>query len=243
MRFAAYERTLNMPIAVRHVALPLGWGRRVVLAADLHADAAHFPASRIRQLVNEQDDIDAVLMPGDFVGHDLGVLEFTAEELGRINAPTFATLGNHDHMEGPDDVTAALVDAGIDVITDRAVELGGLWLAGVESRYVRAPSSGSIDAMVPDGAQCIVVGHEPNLATHHSQPLHVAGHTHHGQLRFPRAPLRLLPRYSHPFSEALATVATPGSDPDRYVYTTAGLGTTTVPIRIGVPPEIVIIDC
>ena len=67
--------------------------------------------------------------------------------------------------------------------------------------------------------------------------LTLAGHTHGGQIRLPwigaftnasRAPLRW----------SLGHVVEEG----RHLYVTSGIGTSGIPLRIGVPPEFAVID-
>lgn len=216
-----------------------------MLVADFHADAHFMPPARARQvveLVNSVDDVDMIAMPGDFIGHDVNAIDGLAAELARLDAPAFASLGNHDHYEGAGRVTAALEGAGIDVLTDQAVPFGdhGIWIIGLDSCEAGVAAPGLVRSLVPGDARCVVLGHEPFLATRHQEALHLAGHTHHGQVRIPGIPLRYLPRYSRPYPEGLARVDAPSGG--RFVYTTAGVGSTTLPIRIGAPPEIVVID-
>ena len=72
--------------------------------------------------------------------------------------------------------------------------------------------------------------------------LHVAGHTHHGQVRVPGFPPLVLPACSRPYVAGLYEVATRAGS-RRWVYTSAGIGSTTLPLRIGAPPEIVVLNC
>jgi predicted MPP superfamily phosphohydrolase len=248
IRSRLHRRSVARPVVVRHVAVPAGLNIRIVLVADFHADSAFMPPERIGTIVsriNAVEGVDMVAIPGDFVGHSVDVIDAAADELGRLEAPAFATLGNHDHYGGADRVTAALSSAGITVLTNKAIELDsvaqpGVWVAGIDSCEAGLPDRRLVASLVPPMARCVVLGHEPFLATLHDQVLHLAGHTHHGQVRIPKVPIRYLPKYSRPYPEGLAVIEDGG--PRRFVYTTAGVGSTTLPIRIGAPPEIVVID-
>ena len=63
----------------------------------------------------------------------------------------------------------------------------------------------------------------------------LAGHTHGGQIRIAGHP-RLLPQYER-WRRGLYR-----NDQGQQLLVSAGLGTTFVPLRIGVPPEILLID-
>ena len=217
-----------------------------MLVADFHVDADFMPLSAVAQIVdgiNEIERVDAVAIPGDFIGHDLELMSACAQELGRLNAPTFATLGNHDHYRDAETITTNLRDAGVTVLHNDAVELRSagegrpaIWIGGLDSREGK-PDADRMTAELPPDAECVVLGHEPDLALEHAELLHLAGHTHHGQIRLrPFRPL-YLPRHSRPWYEGLHHI-----DSERWIYTTAGVGSTTVPLRIGCPPEIVVLD-
>ena len=239
---------------VRHVELAIGLDRRFALIADIHADLEFMPAravERIVDLAGEHGPFDAVLVPGDFAGHDPAALAGPARALGRFEAPVFFTNGNHDHMLGAGRVALALRNNGVTVLDNEAVPLedspGAPWIAGIDS-MAGNPDPDRALAEIPAAAPVVVVGHEPKLATMHDEVLHVAGHTHHGQVRVPGAPPILRPRHSQPYPAGLYMEETgerirPGSTHrTRWIYTTAGVGTTTFPLRVSCPPEIVVID-
>ena len=84
-----------------------------------------------------------------------------------------------------------------------------------------------------------MLAHDPFWFAHVPGGPHLtlAGHTHGGQVRFPlvgalrnasHAPMR----WSHGHVE----------EGGRHLYVSAGLGTSGIPLRIGVPPEYAISD-
>lgn len=217
-----------------------------MLLSDLHLDNRFLPRAALGEIVdavNAVRGVSAVLMPGDFVGHDLRPLEWCGAEFVRFEAPTFATLGNHDAMfDGGAPIRAALERSGVRVLVNEAVALdAGIWIGGLDETAFGRPDAPAMERHLPTGAPCVVLGHQPLLATSHEQVLHVAGHTHHGQIRLPGLSWRYLPPHSQPYPEGLYEV--PRCDGSvRWVYTTAGIGSTTLPLRVGCPPEIVVID-
>jgi predicted MPP superfamily phosphohydrolase len=230
-------------VVVRHAEIDAGLGVRFVLVSDIHADSGAMARERIREIVSDVNRIGrvaAVLMPGDFVGHQRDAIDWCAAELSRLHAPAFASLGNHDLILGRERVIDALTTAGITMLVNRAVEIEtGVWIGGLDSTRGE-PDAARMSAVVPAEARCVVLGHEPALAPMHEQVLHVAGHTHHGQIRLRGGRPLVLPSHSRPYPAGLYEVTDAG--PRRWVYTTAGVGCTTVPIRMGAPPEIVVID-
>jgi len=274
---AAFQRREIGLLRTRHVDLRdrgLNLGVRIVLVSDVHARDDWFPRSNVAQLVDAINDVegaDLVVLTGDFVGDDLHAIEWSAQEYARINAPMAGVLGNHDHWTDAAFVQRALEGVGVAVLTNRAVPLtevtggagaSGAWLAGIDSCWTRRGSTGpgadpaAAFADVPPGADVVVLGHEPHLATMHEHTLHLAGHTHCGQVRTPLLgdwTARMhMPRFSEPYPcrlyelpvERSASQPTNHRTPRdrRWIYTTAGVGFSTVPFRAFCPPEIVVLD-
>lgn len=266
-------------------------GVRILLLSDLHARNDWFPRADVAAVVdaiNGIESVDLVAMVGDFVGDDITAIDWASEELQRITAPMAAVLGNHDHWTDAARVEQTLADAGAHVLTNRAMPLheiigrplaGDPWLAGIDSCWTRRGTTGqgarpdAAFADVPASTDVVVLGHEPWLATMHEHVLHLAGHTHCGQVRTPvlgDLTARMhMPRYSEPYPTRLYELPVEhgaaggslaeagagsgaGAAPDgivrrthrdrRWVYVTAGVGFSTVPVRVLCPPEIVVID-
>lgn len=255
-------------VDLRRRGLDLG-GLRIVVASDIHARDDWFPRPHVATVVdaiNSVENSDVVALLGDFVGDDVTAIDWSAEEYARIVAPKVAVLGNHDHWCDAAYVQEVLEQqAGIHVLTNRSELLSNIvtntksnvWLAGIDSCWTQRGSTGpgaDADAAlkdIPAGADVIVLGHEPHLAQLHEHVLHLSGHTHCGQVRTPifgdwTARLHM-PRYSAPYPCGLYEVdidppSSLGSHSRRFVYTTAGIGYSTVDVRVFCRPEIVVID-
>jgi predicted MPP superfamily phosphohydrolase len=240
------------PHRVRRVALTIpGWPKlRVAFLSDFHAGSHADDLTRLRAIVAEAAALrpDLALHGGDFVNMQLfggGRLapRVIAKVLAGLDAPLgrFAVLGNHDYTYGADGVAAALREHGITVLDDerRTLDVAGtsVDLIGLPDARVVRPRGRTLLAALDKPT--LVLAHDPawfaDLAP--GPHLMLAGHTHGGQFRFPligplvnmsRAPLR----WSHGLIE----------EGGRRLYVTSGLGTSGVPLRIGVPPEFVIID-
>lgn len=112
---------------------------------------------------------------------------------------------------------------------------GPLWIAGVSDLYTRPADVGRALAAMPEGAPMIVLTHNPDVFVRVPARvlLTLAGHTHGGQVNLPIVGRLIVPsEYGERF--AIAHVREDGRD----LFVTAGIGTSILPVRFGVPPEI-----
>lgn len=250
------------PVVTRYALTPEGWppGLRVRIAvlADLHAGAPLMTARRVAEIVAAANALepDMVLLLGDYGPMSLLVCQpyrpaEIAPILGRLRAPMgrFAVAGNHDWWEdpiamlrrrGPPEWLRALEAQGIRTLQNRAVRLPqGFWIAGLDSQvaFYDPPIDdlpGTL-ARIHDDAPVILMAHEPDIFA--LMPDRVAltlcGHTHGGQVRIlgysPRVPSRYGNRYAYGLVQ----------EGPRRLIVSGGLGTSKIPVRFGVPPEIV----
>ena len=248
---------------------PRGWTRpmRVVMISDLHMGAPYMPLARLDEVITRAQALspDLVLLPGDLTpGPSMArtitpPLEEIATRLARLSAPlgTYAVLGNHDWWEdpaaqareaGPVETGQALQDAGIPVLTNSACELAnGVWLAGLDSQEAIYRSKrefigrDDLDAAlsgVPEGAPTLLLAHEPQVFARVPDSVAVtfSGHTHGGQIRvFGHAPV--LPRaIDRRFVFGHIT------DGPRHLVISSGVGYSKMPLRIGTPPEVTLVE-
>lgn len=214
---------------------------------------------------------DMIVLLGDYMNSmrfNIGYVEPAnwAKAFARLQAPlgVHAILGNHDWLNdpvaraaghGPTLAHAAFASVGIPVYDNRAVRLTknrhGFWLAGLadqlEPRQPAADGSGLVGglddlpatmAQIDDHGPVILMAHEPDIFVDVPKRvcLTISGHTHGGQVRFfgysPLVPSRFGNRYAYGHVV----------EDDRHLVVSAGLGLSNLPIRLGAPPEIVIID-
>lgn len=254
----------------RYRIRPKGWPTplRIAMVSDLHMGDPYMPLSRLDAIVEQTRALkpDLVLLPGDLVPGPSMVrtreppLAEIAARLARLKAPlgTYAVLGNHDwwsdtaaqaRKTGPVAAGQALQAAGIPVLSNRALGLkNGVWLAGLESQEaLRGKGKWDITglddltatlARVPPGAPTLLLAHEPYIFA--DLPDNVAvtlsGHTHGGQIRI-RGWAPIVPRTIN--RKYLYGHITEG---DRHLVVSAGLGYSKLPLRIGTPPEITLVD-
>ena len=182
-----------------------------------------------------------------------------------------AVLGNHDWWDelevqerraGPTRAGVALEAVGIPVYENTAVRLvkdgKPFWLAGLGDQWAFWPKAedyenfkrhGKIDyggvddlpgtlAQVTDDAPVILMAHEPDIFAKVPKrvSLTLSGHTHGGQVRIfgysPVVPSRFGNRfaYGHIVEDA------------RHLIVSGGLGCSMLPLRFGIPPEILVVE-
>ena len=215
----------------------------------------------IRQIVETANGLksDVVVLLGDYTTSYMFAdkpvpYAVWAAELARLQAPlgTWAILGNHDWWHHVAEIRQALADVRIPVLENLAVMLGekgkGFWLAGLGDQlaYRLGPHRfRGIDdlpgtlAQVRTDDPILLLAHEPDIFPR--VPARVAltlsGHTHGGQIRLPWIWPAFVPsKYGARFAYGHVV------EEDRHLIVSGGLGTSFVPARLGVPPEIVHIE-
>jgi predicted MPP superfamily phosphohydrolase len=230
----------------------------ITVIADLHAGGPNMGIDRVRQVVDAGNALgsDLVVLLGDFFATHRFVTEHVpppawAAELARLRAPlgVYAILGNHDWWHDIGGTRAALARVRIPVMENDAVLLGKrdtrFWLAGLGDQlaYQIGHSQfrgvddlpGTLTKITTDDP-VILLAHEPDIFTAVPErvALTLAGHTHGGQIKLPLVPPVWAPsEYGARF--AYGHIVERG----RHMIVSGGLGTSKVPLRLGVPPEIV----
>jgi predicted MPP superfamily phosphohydrolase len=242
---------------VREITLAVpGWsaaheGLRVALLADLHVGSPHHGLPKLRHIVDRLDTLqpDLVLLLGDYVITGMPGGRFVEPESAsvvlhdvRARHGAFAVLGNHDAWFNKERVQNALERAGVRVLSDAAaaVEIAGdtLWLAGVSDLWTGNHDIKAALEHVPPDAPVLLFTHNPDIFPDMPRrvSLTVAGHTHGGQVRLPIIGRPVVPsRFGQRY--AAGHVVEEG----RHLFVSSGTGTSILPVRFRVPPEIVVL--
>jgi predicted MPP superfamily phosphohydrolase len=249
-------------VVTRYAPAPHTWPaeRRLTITviADLHAGGPDMLLPHVRQVVDTANALqsDLIVLLGDYVArYDFPTPRMPAEqwsaELGRLKAPfgVWAILGNHDWWHNVGTVRSALADAHIPVLENDAVRLGEerqkFWLAGIgdqlayplgHRRYRGVDDLPGTLAQVRSDDPVVLLVHEPDIFPRVPSrvALTLAGHTHGGQIRLPLVwPLFVPSKFGARY--AYGHVVEDG----RHMIVSGGLGTSIIPARLGVPPEIV----
>lgn len=221
---------------------------RIALFGDPHIGifTNALPIERIVSRINFET-VDAVFLAGDLTYHpDAADIPEDFAALGKLDAPLFAVLGNHDVGFPGDDLTdalfAALGEAGAVIVHNRAFEtaLGGqdVVISGASDLWQKRQDF-SFSSSLPVGKPLILLTHNPDTALvvpdNFAYDLMLAGHTHGGQVRIPGLYKHILP-VRGPFDKQLHRFASPAGE--RLVYVTTGTGMVGVPMRFLMPPRL-----
>jgi len=226
-------------------------GVRVAFLSDLHVGSPHWGLSRLHELVQRvnAERPDLILLGGDYLINDVWFgshveADPIAMELGQLRAPlgVFAVLGNHDWWNNGPKVRAAFEAHGVTVLDDevRRIHFKGknFCLLGVRDETERLRSAQKeLELALPD-MPLVVLMHEPDLFADFDEraTLTLAGHTHGGQVDLPLLGRRIVPSRYGPRYAAGHII-----EGGRHLFVTTGVGTSIIPVRFRVPPEIALL--
>jgi len=242
---------------------------RIAVLTDLHFGEPFVSLGRLDEIVATTNSLapDLICLLGDFEPGHRFVSRVVpradwARSLAALKAPlgVHTVLGNHDWWSDAEAqlrcttvplAGRALMDAGLPVLDNQAVSLvkdnRRFWVVGLADQLAyhvrgrrwmgRHDLAGAL-AQVSDGAPILLLAHEPDIfaAMPDRVALTLSGHTHGGQVRlFGYSPL-VPSDYGNRYAYGHVTEA------GRHLVVSGGIGPGKLPLRFGVPPEIVLID-
>jgi predicted MPP superfamily phosphohydrolase len=208
--------------------------------SDLHVELNPHTMDEVGRLVRELR-YDLCVLTGDYRGETFGVFEISLASLLElrklIKGDAFGVLGNHDSILMIPD----LEDIGIRMLLNEhiAIERGGarIYLAGIDdAHFYRMDNIEKAAAEIPEEAFSILLSHTPEIyrqAAHAGFDLLLSGHTHGGQICLPGG-IPIILEAELPRSMARGS----WKYGDMAGYTSAGAGSSVVPVRFNCPPEI-----
>jgi uncharacterized protein len=259
--FGVYDALV--PLRVREVPVQVDGlpesleGTRIALMSDLHV-GMFSRVSRIQSIARRAAEArpDFIVAAGDLIDDDpfyvpkfLRAFEQIPPEL-----PIYAVLGNHEIYVNPMDVVRRFrAQQRVQLLVNEGTTFrrgdGTLWLAGISDYAARDRGMGGIpEELKPDlpraldgrppAAFPILLAHQPKAfadAKAAGIALTLCGHSHGGQFGF------------HNLGWSLAGVFIPYHmglyrEGRHQLYVCTGAGYWVVPFRLGLPPEIVIIE-
>lgn len=232
---------------------------RIAHITDLHTDDTFMTAERLAQVVRVLNSlkVQLILITGDFVTRLIASSAATLSQLQYLRAAdgVFATLGNHDHWAGQQQVTAILQTNGIHVLKDTLYTLNRgsrkavLHLVGMDDLWTDEPTQsawaheGRLERLlrqVPAEGAALLMVHEPDFADVAAASgridLQFSGHSHGGQIRIPFYGSVYLPELARKYQAGMYHIKALKH------YTNRGLGMIDPQVRLNCRPEIAVFE-
>lgn len=244
---------LALPRAERTIA-----GLRIAFLTDFHVGG---PGPTVRNTIAAIRQVRAwqphlVLLGGDYFDQGRLVETDAFDGLGTL-PNVFAVLGNHDHRQGEENaraIAAFLVERGVRVLRNERILVSVAEGHEVELVAFDDPYTGlhdpSLLAYPLASRPRFLLAHSPSLleiVPPGYADLGLFGHTHWGQVRLNWS------RFLNPLDAAWYLDRIRGKPHARWqrgwfwergmlVYVSTGLGQTQLPVRLGAPPEVVLLE-
>ncbi len=225
-------------------------GMTIAQISDIHAGSflADAPVQEIVRITNELQS-DMIIISGDWVNARTEEIPRIAPYIPKLSAPlgVWGSLGNHDHYMSDADHQRLITwirSTGTNLLINQSTifDIDGEYLnlaitdnIGLRQYFGHLPTA---MAKTREGASTILVSHDPtfwDIAVREKTTidLMLSGHTHGGQFgvefgtkQFGVAQM-VYKQWAGLYSEGA-----------QHLYVNRGVGTTGVPARIGIPPEI-----
>jgi len=221
-------------------------GFKILQLADLHIDGVDGLAEVLAEMLSELK-ADVCVLTGDYRyeihGPHPSVYPRMRTILSSVHSThgTFGILGNHDESE----MAFRFEEAGVRMLINESARIEkaneSIWLIGVDDPYdYRCQDLESALRGVPSDGFKILLSHTPEMYRESSESgidLYLCGHTHAGQIRLPGIG-HLVQHVECPRSYAYGH----WKHNQMQGYTSAGVGSSTLPVRFNCPPEIVLVE-
>jgi len=226
-------------------------GLRIAVLSDIHAGGWFIDDKKLRTIVQRTNQLqpDLIVILGDYMSGDSQTSDRVEPEvfgatLKDFQAPlgVYSVLGNHDWWYSGEKVRRGLEQNGIKVLDDEVAQINvrgnPLWLVGLADLWTRPQRIEQTVAKVPQGGVMIALTHNPDIFPNLPQrvPLLLAGHTHGAQVRFP-----FIGTVAHSSRFGKKYERGHVFENNHHLFVTTGIGTSILPLRFGVTPEIVLL--
>jgi len=245
-RLILHEQTIVLPHWPRELD-----GLRVAVLSDIHAGSPFINTEKLNEMVQRTNETrpDLTVILGDlmvrdrFYRHPLDPAMIASALKGlHARLGVYAVLGNHDWwFDGPR-VQLALTNAQITVLENEVLQVqsngSSFFLCGISDLWTRPQDIPGTLQKIPDGVPAIAITHNPDIFPDLPArvALTLAGHTHGGQVNLPFIGRPVVPsRYDQRYAAGLI------QEGDKQLFVTTGIGTSIIPVRFRVPPEIAIL--
>ena len=239
------------PARIVHAAVPVKNIRpelrslKIALVADFHAGVL-VGSKQVQRMAKQVMELkpDVILVPGDILDHPPDRIRKLSQAFRELRAPfgVYGTTGNHEYYINVNKAIALIEESGIRMLNNETVTLPqGLMIAGIADRTaiqfrLPRPKVSEFVAEHKNDLPMILLNHTPmgeeaQAAGRAGADLVVSGHTHGGQIW----PFSFMTRLAFTFHHGIYKLDS------GHIITTCGIGSWGPPMRLGAPPEIVLI--
>lgn len=245
-------------------------GLKIVAIGDIHGGSNYVDDAKLREIVakTNAEDPDVIVLLGDFVSGRPGRMPPLDSDIKMLPAEiadglagfkatygVFAVLGNHDGWWGDNRVESELTRVGIRVLQNQVavVDVNGhhLRILGfrdhleLSSRWTQTSADARKLLSTTGDGTIIALEHSPDIIKVITGPdfsispdlkLILAAHTHGGQVWLPFIGTPIVPST---YGQAYSYGHIKENDVDMFV--TSGIGTSILPVRFMMPPEIAVL--
>lgn len=216
-------------------------GLRVAQLSDIHV-GERTPAERVAAAIQLANAFapDLVVLTGDFLARERSGVGLVEEQLGGLQGPVVAVLGNHDHWVDPLGAARALEGHGYAVLRNQHTRLrlrgAPFHVVGIDDLLTGHADPARALAGLPAGSR-LVLAHGPRTADilrgAEKPMLVLSGHTHGGQINVPGLTRFLLRSLVHePYDRGLFRLGAV------QLYVNRGIGNSGVRLRVNSDPEV-----
>jgi len=244
-------------------------GLRIAMIGDIHGGSNGADAAKLREMVARvnAENVDLIVLLGDYVSQHHSTIPISESDLRmpvadvadniagmKARYGVLAVLGNHDGWFSDEKVSAELTRVGYRVLENDLITIEqngkrlrviglpdhlkvGSWEAfAADARTVASPTEGIGDLIVLEHGPDILPHVTGDNAISSDLKLMLCAHTHGGQVWLPILGRPIIPS-SYGQKYAYGHVYDRGVD----MWVTAGIGTSILPFRFMVPPEITVL--
>ncbi len=240
-----YARFIERNIIIeQETKINVGFNSKLIVISDIHLGIyknANF-LKRVIKRINSIKDVDAVLIAGDFIYYPENDLEELFYPLKDIKIPVYAVLGNHDsERPGPPiqkELQKVLEKNNVIFLHNSSAFIKeDIAILGLGDKWADQDQISKINDF-KESDNLIVLTHNPDTALEYKNniaDLTISGHTHGGQIRIPFLYETMIPCIGD-FDQGLYNVN------QNKVFVTTGIGEVGLPMRLGVPPVIDVLE-
>lgn len=215
-------------------------GFQIAQISDIHMGRWVKPRhmAQVVDFINAFDP-DINVLTGDYVGYNKQDILRCVGELDRLEAPTYAILGNHDHWASTEVSEQTFEASSIHLLQNEHVlyshEETSFYIVGIDDHVTKNDDIPAAFEGVRPSKFCLVLNHVPSIGEACAEAgghLILGGHTHNYQFNIPQFTNRLASRLGAQF------FAGPYRFDNAFMYINRGLGSASWPVRIRSLPEL-----